>query len=81
MFFWRGRYFSGLVSGCGMEPVKGGEKVISGGALYDDPEDSFAAHVWIKSSLDEGLIVPRSNAMLTAPAAGGSGAAKVRRDK
>lgn len=42
MFHWRGRYFSGLVSG--------------NKALYDDPEDSFCAYLGIESSLDKGLI-------------------------
>ena len=35
MFFWRGRYFHGLVC-----PVCN--------ALYDDPEDSFEEHVGMK---------------------------------
>jgi hypothetical protein len=42
MFFYRGKAFVGLVS--------------SSKALYDCPEDSFAKHVGIRSSLDEGLI-------------------------
>ncbi len=32
MFYWRGRYFSGLVD-------------VAANTLYDDPEDSFADHV------------------------------------
>lgn len=32
MFYWRGRYFSGLVD-------------VAANVLYDDPEDSFADHV------------------------------------
>ncbi len=43
MFHWRGRFFSGLVD----EEVK---------ALYDNPEDSFAAHIGIESAPGEGLI-------------------------
>ena len=35
MFYWRGRYFSGLVD-------------VAANTLYDDPEDSFAAHVGMK---------------------------------
>jgi len=43
MFYWRKRYFKGLVD---VEEKDG----------YDCPEDSFADHVGIKSSIDEGLI-------------------------
>ena len=45
MFFWRGRYFTGLVD-------------VKTNALYDDPSDSFAKHIGIESSLEKGLIVP-----------------------
>ncbi len=44
-FLQQGRYFSGLVSQ-------------NEDALYDDPDDSFAAAVGMKSSLDKGLIQP-----------------------
>jgi len=40
-FWYRGQRFHGLVID---------------NALYDDPDDSFAAAAGIKSSLDEGLI-------------------------
>lgn len=43
MFYWRGRNFSGLVD-------------VNKNALYDDPEDSFAAVTGMISSLDQGLI-------------------------
>lgn len=43
MFFWRGRYFTGLVD-------------VAANALYDDPEDSFADHVGMPGSLEQGLI-------------------------
>ncbi len=43
MFYWRGRYFSGLIDA-------------EANALYDDPADSFAAAVGIESSLAKGLI-------------------------
>lgn len=43
MFFWRGRYFPGLVD-------------VAEKALYDDPEDSFADHVGMQSALAQGLI-------------------------
>jgi hypothetical protein len=58
MFYWRGRYFSGLVTVRKMEPFQkdGWFKQVSAGDLYDDPEDSFAAHVGIKSSIEMGLI-------------------------
>ncbi len=46
MFYWRGQWFPGLVN------------YEHGLALYDDPEDSFCAHVGIKSCLEEGLIKP-----------------------
>lgn len=44
-FYYRDRYFTGLVD-------------TANNALYDDPEDSFADHVGIESSLDSGLIRP-----------------------
>lgn len=43
MFFFHGQYFSGLVDS-------------EANALYDDPEDSFAAVTGIESSIDKGLI-------------------------
>ena len=43
MFYWRGRAFSGLIDQ-------------AGNALYDNPEDSFADHVGIESSIAMGLI-------------------------
>jgi len=43
MFYWRNRYFKGLVD-------------VEDNALYDYPENSFADHVGIKSSIDKGLI-------------------------
>ena len=43
MFYWRGRYFPGLV-----DPKTN--------ALYDDPEDSFNKHVSIPTALESGLI-------------------------
>jgi hypothetical protein len=43
MFYFRGTSFSGLVDE-------------DAGALYDDPEDSFAARVGMVSSIDKGLI-------------------------
>lgn len=45
MFYWRGRYFPGLVD-------------VKTNGLYDDPEDSFNEHVHIPKSIDEGLIKP-----------------------
>jgi len=44
-FYWRGRFFSGLVD-------------VKNNALYNDPEDSFAEHLGIESldSLKSGLI-------------------------
>ena len=41
MFFWRGRYFHGLVTD---------------NALYDDPEDSFMEHLGFINSLQAGRI-------------------------
>ena len=43
MFFWRGRYFHGLVD-------------VKENALYDDPTDSFADYVGITNGLEKGLI-------------------------
>jgi len=43
MFAWRGQSFHGLVD-------------VEKNALYDDPEDSFAAVLGIDSSLHQGLI-------------------------
>ena len=43
MFFWRGRWFHGLVD----VDVKD---------LYDDPADDFSAHVGLTSSMSKGLI-------------------------
>ncbi len=43
MFYWRGIWFHGLVD----------EK---NNALYDDPDDSFADHVGIETSISKGLI-------------------------
>lgn len=43
MFYWRGRYFSGLVD-------------VKTNALYDDPEDSFNEFAFIPRAIDQGLI-------------------------
>lgn len=43
IFYWRGRYFSGLVDA-------------KNNALFDDPDDSFCDHVGLQSSLQRGLI-------------------------
>lgn len=43
MFFWRGRYFSGLVD-------------VEANSLYDNPEDSFAQHVGLDLSVVSGQI-------------------------
>lgn len=43
MFYFRGVTFHGLVDE-------------ENNAFYDDPDDSFAAHTGIKSSLEKGLI-------------------------
>jgi hypothetical protein len=44
-FHYRGRDFHGLVD-------------LVSNALYDDPDDSFADHVGLDSSLKKGLIEP-----------------------
>ena len=43
-FYWKGEWFHGLVD-------------IKTNALYDDPEDSFNAHVGIPTAFEEGLIM------------------------
>jgi hypothetical protein len=43
MFYWRGRYFPGLVD-------------VETNALYDHPDDSFNAHVHIPTAIGIGLI-------------------------
>ncbi len=48
MFYFRGQSFTGLV-----QPETN--------ALYDDPEDSFAEVVGIKSSISSGLIVKQAD--------------------
>lgn len=46
-FFWKGRYFSGLVDeGC------------TPPALYDNPTDSFCHEVGMLGAVEEGLIYP-----------------------
>jgi hypothetical protein len=42
-FYWRGQYFSGLID-------------VKANALYDDPENSFAAVVGVPSSIEKRLI-------------------------
>jgi hypothetical protein len=42
-FYWKGRYFPGLVD-------------VKANGLYDDPDDSFNAHVSIPTSIEQGLI-------------------------
>ena len=42
-FYWRGQYFCGLVD-------------VKANALYDDPEDSFAATLGVPSSIEKRLI-------------------------
>jgi len=43
-FYWRGRYFPGLVD-------------VKANALYDHPEDSFNAFASIPTAIDQGLII------------------------